>query len=79
MADMASSAKHLASDAQERVAAAADLGLNAFKPLLSFQVMMLRMWADSIEKLASNYEKGADEVATGSSRLAESTPRKAAA
>lgn len=57
-------ANHFAGDAQRRFATATELGLNALKPFLHFQVLMLRMWADSIERLAGNYEKGVDEVAS---------------
>lgn len=64
MADMTSRANQFAGDAQRRVAAAAEFGLNVFRPILHFQVLMLRMWADSIERIASDYEKGAHEVAT---------------
>jgi hypothetical protein len=64
MVDMTSNAKHFAGDAQRRVATATEFGLNAFTPILHFQVSMLRMWADSIERLAGNYAKGADEVAS---------------
>ena len=38
--------------------------MNALKPIMRFQVSMLRMWADSIERFAGNYEKGLDETAT---------------
>jgi hypothetical protein len=31
---------------------------------MHLQVSMLRMWADSIEWLAGNYEKGVEETAT---------------
>jgi len=36
----------------------------ALKPLMHFQVSMLRMWADGIERFAGNYEKGFEETAT---------------
>ena len=51
-------------DPQRGINAATEFGLSALKPVLHFQVLMLRMWADGIERLAGNYEKGADEVAT---------------
>jgi hypothetical protein len=38
--------------------------MNALKPIMHFQVSMLRMWADSIERLAGNYKKGFEETAT---------------
>ncbi len=38
--------------------------INALRPIMQFQVSMLRMWANSIERFASNYEKGLGETAT---------------
>jgi hypothetical protein len=45
--------------------------MNALKPImhfqvsmLRFQVSMLRMWANSIERFAGHYEKGLEETAT---------------
>ena len=38
--------------------------MNALKPIMHFQVSMLRMWADNIERFAGNYEKGLEETAT---------------
>ena len=38
--------------------------MNALKPIMYFQVSMLRMWADSIERFAGNYEKGFEETVT---------------
>jgi hypothetical protein len=64
MADMNSNAKLFSGDPQRGISAATEFGLNALKPIVHFQVLMLRMWADSIERLAGNYEKGAAEVAT---------------
>ncbi|MCW1994210.1 putative ATP-grasp superfamily ATP-dependent carboligase [Bradyrhizobium diazoefficiens] len=64
MADKTVTANHLASDPQRRIAAATAIGMNALMPMIHFQVSMLRMWADSIEKLAGNYEKKLEETAT---------------
>ena len=57
-------ANRLVRDPQRRVAAATAIGMSALKPIMHFQVSMLRMWADSIERFAGNYEKGVDETAT---------------
>ena len=38
--------------------------MNALQPIMRVQVSMLRMWADSIERFAGNYEKGFEETAT---------------
>lgn len=64
MADQTATPNRLANDPQRRIAAATAIGMNALKPMIRFQVSMLRMWADSIEKLAGNYEKKLEETAT---------------
>jgi hypothetical protein len=48
-------------DPQRRIT---EIGMNALKPIMHLQVSMLRMWADSIERFAGNYEKGLEETAT---------------
>jgi len=57
-------ADRFASESQRRIAAATAMGMNALKPMMHFQVSMLRLWADSIERLAGNYEKALDETVT---------------
>ena len=57
-------ANRFARDPQRHITAATAIGINALKPVLHLQVSILRMWADSIERLAGNYEKGVDEAAT---------------
>lgn len=64
MADQTATPNRLANDPQRRIAAATAIGMNALKPMIRFQVSMLRMWADSIERLAGNYEKKLEETAT---------------
>jgi hypothetical protein len=64
MADNISNANRFAHDPQRRITAATAIGMNALKPIMHFQVSMLRMWADSIERFARNYEKGLEETAT---------------
>ncbi|HEX3116913.1 MAG TPA: hypothetical protein VHQ48_15695 [Bradyrhizobium sp.] len=61
MAEKTSNATH---DQQGRITAATAIGMNALKPILHFQVSMLRMWANSIERFAGKYEKGLEETAT---------------
>jgi hypothetical protein len=51
-------------DPQKRITTATAIGMNALKPIMRFQVSMLRMWADNIERFAGNYEKGVEETAT---------------
>ena len=64
MADKISNANRFARDPQRRITAAAAIGMNALKPIMHFQVSMLRMWANSIERFAGNYEKGLEETTT---------------
>jgi hypothetical protein len=46
-----------ARDPQRRMTAGTAIGMNALKPIVHFQVSLLRMWADSIERFAGNHEK----------------------
>lgn len=48
----------------KNITATTAVGMNALKPIVHFQISMLRMWADSIERLAGNYEKGLEETVT---------------
>ncbi|WP_027583478.1 hypothetical protein [Bradyrhizobium sp. Ai1a-2] len=64
MADKTSNVSRFAHDPQARITAATAIGMNALRPLMHFQVSMLRMWANSIERFAGNYEKGLEETAT---------------
>jgi len=57
-------ADRFASEPQRRIAAATAMGMNALKPMMHFQVSMLRMWADSIERLEASYEKKLEAAAT---------------
>ena len=64
MADKTSNVERFARDPQRRITAVTAIGMNALKPIMHFQVSMLRMWADNIERFAGNYEKGLEETAT---------------
>jgi hypothetical protein len=64
MANETVNANRFARDPQRRITSATAIGMNALKPIMHFQVSMLRMWADSIERFAGNYEKGFEETAT---------------
>lgn len=64
MPDNISNVNRSARDPQRRITAATAIGMNALKPIMHFQVSMLRMWADSIERFAGNYEKGLEETAS---------------
>jgi hypothetical protein len=63
MADKIADANRFAREQQSRMAAASTQGLNALKPIMNFQVSLLRMWADSIERFAGNYEQGLERTA----------------
>lgn len=64
MAEKIADANRFARDPQRRIAAATAIGMSALKPIMHFQISMLRIWADSIERFAGNYEKGVEETAT---------------
>ena len=64
MADNTANASRFARDPERRIAATTAIGMNALKPIMHFQASVLRMWADSIERFAGNYQKGVEETAT---------------
>jgi len=57
-------ANRFARDPPRSTTGATAIGMNVMKPIMHFQISMLRMWADSIERFASNYQKGMEETAT---------------
>jgi hypothetical protein len=63
MADRTSDAHRFAREQQRRITSATAIGFNAVKPIIGFQVSMLRLWADSIEKFAGNSEEGLERAA----------------
>ena len=60
MADKTTDAKRFAREQHSGMTA---MGMNALKPIMHFQVSLLRMWADSIERFADNSQKGLDKTA----------------
>jgi hypothetical protein len=58
MVDQTFDARRMARDQESRIAAAAALGLSAIRPIVQFQASLLRLWADNVELLARNYERG---------------------
>ena len=64
MVDKTTNANPSARDLERRIPVATEIGMKALNPVLRFQVSMLRMWANSIERFARNYEKGLEETAT---------------
>ncbi len=71
MTDDAGNGNGLVRDSQRRIAATTAIGMNALKPMLRFQVSLLRMWADSIERFTGNYEKGLEAAATGTNEQSD--------
>lgn len=63
MTDKTTNADRFASDPQRGITAATAIGMNALRPIMKFQISMLRMWADSIERFARNSDKGLQEAA----------------
>ena len=57
MADQSFDAARVTREQQSRIAASAAIGFNAIKPMMQFQVSLLRLWADNIEALAKDYER----------------------
>jgi hypothetical protein len=57
MAEQSFDTPRMARDQQRRIAAATAIGLNALKPMMQFQVSLLRLWANNIEILARNCGK----------------------
>lgn len=76
MTDEIGTANGIARAPQSRDTAATAIGMNALKPVVLVQVSMLRMWAESIERFAGNYEKGFEETVT---KVEEQSDRERAA
>src|SRR5581483_7356414 len=66
MTDKNSDANRFSAEQQSRLVA---MGMNALKPVMLLQVSILRMWADNIERLAGNYEKGVEETSSMKEQL----------
>jgi hypothetical protein len=58
MAEQSSDTRRMTRDQERRIAAATAIGVNAVRPILQFQVALLRLWADNIEKLAQKGPSG---------------------
>jgi hypothetical protein len=68
MADKIANESHFSGGPQGRSTTATASGINALNPIALFQVSMLRMWAHSIERFATNYEKALNETSRGTVR-----------
>lgn len=64
MADNISDPNGFAREPHRPTAALTAIGMNALKPIMHFQVSMLRIWANSIERFAGSYEKSLEEPKT---------------
>lgn len=62
MADQSFDARRIARDQEGRIAAATTVGLNTMKPMMQFQVSLLRLMADNMETFARNYEQGLETL-----------------
>jgi hypothetical protein len=58
MPDQSLEARRIAREQQRRVASTTAVGLNTIRPILQFQISALRMWANNIEMLMRNCERG---------------------
>ncbi len=64
MADQLLDTDRIAADQQRRISAALDVGLKALRPMLQFQVSLLRLWAHNAEMLARNCERGLEGLSS---------------
>lgn len=60
MSDQSFDTRRMAREQEHRIAAAAAVGLNTFRPLLQYQTSIVRLWADNCELVARNFERGLD-------------------
>ena len=74
MVDKISDANRIAPEQQRRITSAT---VNALKPIMHFQVSMLRIWANSIERFANSYGSGLEK--TASSAVEEKSDQERAA
>lgn len=64
MADQNLDTRRMARHQESRITAATAIGLNTVTPMIQFQVSLLRLWADNIESIAQNYEKGLETASS---------------
>ena len=74
MADQSLDVRRIAKEQESRVAASASIGFNAVKPFVEFQTSMMRLFAESVDQAALNYEKSFEAV----SKIVEQSRREAA-
>ncbi len=71
MADKLLDTSRMASDQQHRISSALDVGLQALRPMLQFQVSLLRLWAHNAEVLARNCERGLEGISSDAEQRAK--------
>ena len=52
MAEQSFDTRRMTRDQERRIAATTAIGFNAIRPIPQFQISLLRLWADNIEKFA---------------------------
>jgi hypothetical protein len=57
MTDQSLDVRRIVREQENRISAAAAVGLNAVKPIIQFQASMARLWADNVEMFARNCER----------------------
>ena len=70
MAEQSFDTRRMTRDQERRIAAATAVGLNAARPILQFQVSLLRLWADNIEKFAQKEPSGETDLEEKQQRAA---------
>jgi hypothetical protein len=78
MSDQSLEARRIAREQERRVAATAAVGLNTMVPILQFQISALRMWANNIELLMRNCERGLETFSKSSAVEQQSNQQRAA-
>ncbi len=71
MAEQIFDTRRITRDQQGRVAAATTIGLSAMKPMLQFQISLLRLCAHNLEMFARNYEKGLETFSSDAEQQGE--------
>jgi hypothetical protein len=78
MADQSLDARRTIKEQEGRLAASAFIGFNAVKPFVEFQISMMRVFAENIEKAARNYEKSFETVSNAIAQQGSEAKREAA-
>ncbi len=71
-------ARRMAKEQEGRMAASASIGFNAVKPFIQFQISMMRVFAENIDRVARNYEKSFETVSNVITQQGSESRREAA-